>query len=1173
MDTIEKNKLDMLRKVCDSVPEPFIIFDNSRSIYYYNQNAQRLFNISDPSVSLYEIFSPIAQQRLDKFIEESSRLQKNIKEIVTLELGDGTLLKGSISIAELISDSTSRYYSFSFSQQYYWASDNLSTRVTIRQDEFDKFISNTKIIQIIDEIKSSYPFTFLGKNKVQQEINKLEDYFWIKDANDVIVLANRKFASTYGLKTTQIEGKPERIFIPSYYVDFYRSIESYIKDSLNALIIEGVPFRGVSSWQNFETIEIPLADAENNILAIIGISQKKKRTVDSDAIKDYDLIEKINIPLAIFDIDGTIIQASKKLKEINTSIVWSDTNVLEVFGEKHIEGIRKFIESPEQVNLTLPEFSFMNNESSLFLCVLDKSISKSANKNTIIATFFTRTGVINFEDFLRYKGSMFDMLIRYNPDPIFIYDNENLRFLEVNDVALALYGYKRDEFLQLDLTDLYTQEDIQSLLDSTPSRDSVPEYKGPFKHRKKDGSSIAVKLAKTSFDYDGHDAHFNLIKNVSALEKSSADTSLFNAIYENTSDIVVETDSVGFIERVNNAALKFFGKSAEELKGSSLLEFTDDGDRGLLNTKIFFASNENSVNLQVRFKSSNAESINTEVSATVIDSPNKNGESYFLIIKPELKPLEIIKEVPVEVYKEVIKEIIKEVPIQNDGPVIGHSNDISVSTGLDLNQISMMFHEILTPINVILGFLQEIKDGLEHPTSDQKEALDYISQNRDNLLNIMNAVSEYAQFKVKSNELLPSELEFPVLYESLLKDEDEIFDHLMKKPVSGKISSSLIFYSDEQKFKQFLALFTKIALNITEENQVYISGSQVDELTFAVTLRDDFAKISQRLMTNFDELLHSKSSQSPRTFNLSRYQFMGLSVLVELLKGKFNISNRNGQPFEIGFIFPMNLFEERRDDVIKEDFTFVEPAQNTIEKEPKFEPFLNNEKFTDFKHEDEPAEEPRQQKSYDDYDFEIPSNTNFSFQSSPAKKEPSRNKYESIADEFSFDSVLQENTDKIVVERSAPKQAGAPALRVEQIRNSPVVTPVEQQKKSLDLSSMKALYIEDQVDSQILFKVQMKELQELKFAVSFEEALPLLTSYTFDFIVMDINLQGEYNGLDALKMVHQMPGFQLLPIIAVTAYVLPGDKDKFIAAGFNDFISKPIFREKLIESLEKIFLK
>ena len=126
--------------------------------------------------------------------------------------------------------------------------------------------------------------------------------------------------------------------------------------------------------------------------------------------------------------------------------------------------------------------------------------------------------------------------------------------------------------------------------------------------------------------------------------------------------------------------------------------------------------------------------------------------------------------------------------------------------------------------------------------------------------------------------------------------------------------------------------------------------------------------------------------------------------------------------------------------------------------------------------------------------------------------------------------------------------------------------------KKNGLSSLKCLYIEDQVDSQILFKVQMKDLKHIQFASSFEEALPLLESSDFDFIIMDINLQGEYNGLDALKVIHQIPKLQNIPVIAVTAYVLPGDKEKFIATGFTDFISKPIFRDKLLESLKKIFV-
>jgi CheY-like chemotaxis protein len=100
----------------------------------------------------------------------------------------------------------------------------------------------------------------------------------------------------------------------------------------------------------------------------------------------------------------------------------------------------------------------------------------------------------------------------------------------------------------------------------------------------------------------------------------------------------------------------------------------------------------------------------------------------------------------------------------------------------------------------------------------------------------------------------------------------------------------------------------------------------------------------------------------------------------------------------------------------------------------------------------------------------------------------------------------------------------------------------------------------------------MKELKEIKFANDFMQAFPLLQEKQFDFVVVDINLPGDYNGLDILKILRRMPGYENIPVIAVSAYLLPGDRERFIHAGFSDFISKPVFREKLLSSLEKLFM-
>jgi CheY-like chemotaxis protein len=145
-----------------------------------------------------------------------------------------------------------------------------------------------------------------------------------------------------------------------------------------------------------------------------------------------------------------------------------------------------------------------------------------------------------------------------------------------------------------------------------------------------------------------------------------------------------------------------------------------------------------------------------------------------------------------------------------------------------------------------------------------------------------------------------------------------------------------------------------------------------------------------------------------------------------------------------------------------------------------------------------------------------------------------------------------------------------PKIVIEEVPKIAISVP-KTESTTLEIPKLSCLYLEDQVDSQILFKSQMKDLKSIEFSPSFENALPLLKTKKFDFIVMDINLQGEYNGLDALRIIQKMPGYKDVPIIASTAYVQSDARDSFVAAGFTDFISKPLLRAKIIEVLKKLF--
>jgi CheY-like chemotaxis protein len=71
----------------------------------------------------------------------------------------------------------------------------------------------------------------------------------------------------------------------------------------------------------------------------------------------------------------------------------------------------------------------------------------------------------------------------------------------------------------------------------------------------------------------------------------------------------------------------------------------------------------------------------------------------------------------------------------------------------------------------------------------------------------------------------------------------------------------------------------------------------------------------------------------------------------------------------------------------------------------------------------------------------------------------------------------------------------------------------------------------------------------------------------FDLVFMDIQMP-RMNGLEATKAIRDK-GFQDIPIIAMTAQSMKGDREKFLASGMNDYIAKPIKRESVFEIIKK----
>ena len=78
----------------------------------------------------------------------------------------------------------------------------------------------------------------------------------------------------------------------------------------------------------------------------------------------------------------------------------------------------------------------------------------------------------------------------------------------------------------------------------------------------------------------------------------------------------------------------------------------------------------------------------------------------------------------------------------------------------------------------------------------------------------------------------------------------------------------------------------------------------------------------------------------------------------------------------------------------------------------------------------------------------------------------------------------------------------------------------------------------------------------------------LLTAEGTDLVLMDV-MMPELDGYATMSQIRQMPAFSALPIIAVTARAMPGDKEKSIAAGASDYVTKPVDTDELLACMER----
>src|SRR5262245_35458535 len=103
----------------------------------------------------------------------------------------------------------------------------------------------------------------------------------------------------------------------------------------------------------------------------------------------------------------------------------------------------------------------------------------------------------------------------------------------------------------------------------------------------------------------------------------------------------------------------------------------------------------------------------------------------------------------------------------------------------------------------------------------------------------------------------------------------------------------------------------------------------------------------------------------------------------------------------------------------------------------------------------------------------------------------------------------------------------------------------------------KIAVVDDNSDNRLIIRTILEDQYEIQEFSSGLEAIEGFRQSRPDVVILDISLP-EMDGTEILRRIREDEELHALPVVALTAHAMVGDREKYLAAGFNDYVAKPI---------------
>ncbi len=1039
--------------------------------------------------------------------------------------------------------------------------------------------------EIVNLSGNSYIFSTIREItdlvKAQSFLQANEERFTsvVKGITDLIVIINKAGLISYiSPSVINTLGYDESEMLGRNPLDFvYESDKENVGNELNKVATAentGTPtlYRAVCkndrSLCYLETVGVNMFDnkAVNGMVLISRDVTERLRasSLEKENVELFnDLVIKNVDPILIVNTDGLVLFANKacnKLVDIDESVNLIGQNFAMFMPEA--EAARAF----EAINEVIINGGPITRDYQIRTLKDEvKWISASGTKinykgtDADLVTIRDITERKKIEQSLRESEQNYKFLFQNNPQPMWVYDKNTLRFLAVNDYAITKYGYSEKEFLSMTLYDIRPEDEYEKLDSNIFVSDQTIQESGYWKHKSKDGRTFFVEIFSHGIYFMGKDARIVLANDVT--ERKRVEEIIRNS--EETYRLTAEqTGQIVYDHNMINKETKWAG-AIQQVTGYSYHEFISD----IANDVYKYVHPDDK---EITIKTCK-ESVAMGESYTV-EYRFKHKTGVYIYIEDNAAFIKDENNIPVRMLgtlTNVTERRLVENQLRNLSRTVEQSPVSIVVTDIEGNieYVNPKFEEVSG-----YTFKEVIGQNPKILSSGAKTKIDY-QQMWQTILSGKEWRGEFYN-KKKNGELYWESATISPLY----NEKNQIFRFVaIKEDITQqkKMTEELILA--KEKAEEMNKLKSYFFANMSHELRTPFVGI----LGFAEILKENLKSTPDEEFA--DQILKSSKRLTDtlnKILNLTRIEFDKVVVkpqetdITKLLKDLevFYSSSAKLKDTEIMTSLPEDelrtitdpkLLEDILNNLISNAVKFTEDGTITLSAE---QIIADKKPFIKIVVADTGIgiPEEKQQLVWEEF-RQASEGLNRSFEGTGLGLSITKKYIALLGGEISLSSKENEGTTftiKLPLQKADTVMLNSSSDSTAIVDNTiRVITPN---------TKPRILYVEDDLVALKFINLALKSRYDVETAFKAKDALELVAVKQYDLLMLDINLGIGMDGLQLLQEIRKIDYYKNIPVIAVTAYAADSDKKEFLTKGFDKYISKPFTQAELHNLLESI---